>query len=429
MSKKFTIEEVRKIFQDKGCVLKEDKYINNRTPMDYICSCGDNDKITLHNLKSGQKCKRCAIEKRKSKLKFSYEYVYNYFKEYDCELLEKCYKNSHTKMKYRCSCGNISQIMFSSFQQGQRCRKCSGKEKLSYEYVYNYFKRHNCQLLEDKYINCHEKMKYICECGNKSEISFSSFKQGHRCFKCSRKKLAKKFRYSIEYVREVFKENGCILISTEYENVNSKLKFICSCGNIATCSFRKFREGQRCFDCGEKKKKKRMRHSYEYVKEYFEKKGCILTSKEYIKGDEPLDYICSCGNKSKITFYSLHNGSKCNKCGVERTKGEKSVHWNPNLTDEDRISRRHIPGYQDWVNSIFVKDNYTCHKCSQHGGDLNAHHIYNYSTHKLLRTDKNNGLTLCKDCHTEFHSKYSNKNNNLFQLCQFLGNYDLITCI
>lgn len=53
-----------------------------------------------------------------------YEEVYNYFKECGCLLLEDTYINGRTKMKYRCSCGNIAEICYDKFQQKRRCRVC-----------------------------------------------------------------------------------------------------------------------------------------------------------------------------------------------------------------------------------------------------------------------------------------------------------------
>jgi len=77
--------------------------------------------------------------------KITYEYVNNYFKENNCELLEKEYKNAHYKMKYKCNCENISKIRFNNFKQGQRCSKCGvkrmiEKQKHSFEDIRNYFK-------------------------------------------------------------------------------------------------------------------------------------------------------------------------------------------------------------------------------------------------------------------------------------------------
>jgi hypothetical protein len=62
------------------------------------------------------------------KQKHSYDYVYQYFIDNNCLLLESEYINANTLMKYQCSCGNISKIRFCNFMQGQRCKVC-GKEK------------------------------------------------------------------------------------------------------------------------------------------------------------------------------------------------------------------------------------------------------------------------------------------------------------
>ena len=42
-------------------------------------------------------------------------------------------------------------------------------------------------------------------------------------------------------------------------------------------------------------------------------------------------------------------------------------------------------------------------------------------TYKEGRTDINNGITLCVDCHKKFHEKYGNKNNDLNQIKEFLN--------
>jgi len=135
------------------------------------------------------------------------EYIRGYFEEQGCEMLEEEYKNNRTKMKYICSCGSISQISFDNFKKGHRCMKCGGNENFTLEYVYNCFKDEGCELLEKKYINRHELMKYKCICGNIDKISLANFKQGKRCRSCGIVKLSGDNHYLWIKDRKIFKEN------------------------------------------------------------------------------------------------------------------------------------------------------------------------------------------------------------------------------
>lgn len=105
-------------------------------------------------------------------------------------------------MKYLCKCGNTSEIRFSDFKNNVRCMKCSGNINQTYESVQDYFKEQKCELLEDEYINIETKMKYKCSCGNKSEITFHSFQDGHRCKICAsiKRKNTVFERYGVEYI-------------------------------------------------------------------------------------------------------------------------------------------------------------------------------------------------------------------------------------
>ena len=56
------------------------------------------------------------------------------------------------------------------------------------------------------------------------------------------------------------------------------------------------------------------------------------------------------------------------------------------------------------------------------GGNLQAHHINNFSDFPELRTSIENGITLSNKAHIEFHKKYGKKNNTEKQLLEFLKN-------
>lgn len=62
--------------------------------------------------------------------------------------------------------------------------------------------------------------------------------------------------------------------------------------------------------------------------------------------------------------------------------------------------------YKGWRNAVYERDNYTCQMCGKpSNGDIQAHHIYPWSTHPELRFDTNNGITLCEVCHLSIKGK------------------------
>lgn len=59
----------------------------------------------------------------------------------------------------------------------------------------------------------------------------------------------KRKRYKYNDVFAFFKQKGCLLLSKIYKNSKQKLKYKCSCGNIALIVFPNFKRGKRCFNC------------------------------------------------------------------------------------------------------------------------------------------------------------------------------------
>ncbi|PRT35304.1 helix-turn-helix domain-containing protein [Bacillus wiedmannii] len=88
------------------------------------------------------------------------------------------------------------------------------------------------------------------------------------------------------------------------------------------------------------------------------------------------------------------------------------------LSELERVSRRLIVGYGNWVESVKERDNYTCTVCSSNK-EIVAHHLNSYDVFEEERTDLENGLTLCNKCHLDFHSEYGFGNNTKQQFYEW----------
>lgn len=119
----------------------------------------------------------------------------------------------------------------------------------------------------------------------------------------------------------------------------------------------------------------------------------------------------------------VYCSNKCQDIGWSRYfSGVNSPIRDNSITDEERLARRKYPDYYKWRNSVYEKDNYSCKCCGDNkGGNLNAHHIFNYSEHQELQLDIDNGVTLCNICHKKFHDKYGYTENNDKQINEFLN--------
>lgn len=151
-----------------------------------------------------------------------------------------------------------------------------------------------------------------------------------------------------------------------------------------------------------------------------------------IVDDFTCECVCLCGNHKIIKNIVLISG-RTKSCGCSQ-KEKVKVHikklnkaqtkenhpmWKGGISGERQLSMQSIE-YKTFRNDVFKRDRWRCIRCGHTGSGLNAHHILPYAEYKELRTDVNNGITFCKDCHTEFHKIYGRKNIGQLQIDEYL---------
>jgi len=115
-------------------------------------------------------------------------------------------------------------------------------------------------------------------------------------------------KYTYEEVKAAFENEGYELLSNNYVNCKSKLKYRCPCGHIYNVSFDGWMKGRRCYFC-----RANIKLTTKYVKEVLNEEGYELLS-EYKNSCTKFKYKCPMGHIGYIKWDHWRDGHRCSVC-------------------------------------------------------------------------------------------------------------------
>ena len=153
---------------------------------------------------------------------------------------------------------------------------------------------------------------------------------------------------------------------------------------------------------------------FDYIIENNKEKGSWNKGKhpEYMQKENHWAYGTKFSDEYRRKLSNAHKGKQAK---------ENNPAWKGGVTSESKLIRSSAE-YKIWKNAVFSKDNFTCQKTGIRGGDLVAHHIHNFADFPELRLAIDNGITLSKKAHRQFHEIYGFGKNTKEQLLEFLNN-------
>ncbi|NLE06200.1 MAG: HNH endonuclease, partial [Crenarchaeota archaeon] len=234
---------------------------------------------------------------------------------------------------------------------------------------------------------------------------------------------------------ELFNQKNVKPLVDTYVNEKELLPFLCLVHNIEVKKSiaRLKRINIICQECMNEYRRNLYQEDESVVFSEFKKHNLIILDNEkYVNSKTPIKCICEYHPDivQEIAYYNLKfSYGRCRLCIVEGRRGENNPNWKGGITSENHKNRA-SEEYIEWRNKVYERDNYTCQCCGDStGGNLQAHHIENFSTNEELRFDINNGITLCDLCHNpnkhgSFHNIYGTYNNNKNQLVEYINKYN-----
>lgn len=94
--------------------------------------------------------------------------------------------------------------------------------------------------------------------------------------------------------------------------------------------------------------------------------------------------------------------------------GSVNNNWKGGVTPTNEKIRKSNE-YKVWRGHVFNRDNYTCQKCGNRGGELHADHELPFALYPDLRFEVLNGQTLCVSCHRKTDT-YGRKSLETYKL-------------
>ena len=136
------------------------------------------------------------------------------------------------KMKHNV-CGYIYDVRPSNFLSGKRCPQCN-HPTYNIEIAKTKAKKLNMTILETEYKGVFDKMRFVCDIHpelGEQLTTMTGINQGHNCCpKCRYNKTSKSQtqKISIDDIKKEFADRNLLLLSEDYINCKSPLKYICN---------------------------------------------------------------------------------------------------------------------------------------------------------------------------------------------------------
>lgn len=130
-------------------------------------------------------------------------------------------------------------------------------------------------------------------------------------------------KWDTESCKEFIEENNIdVELLSEYIDMNTKMDFRCSCGDVFSASWHEFNNKKfpkrQCNKCGRHKGKAvRQKITCETIRVYLKENGytCKLISDKYINCDSKLEFECECGNHFFASWSNIKKMSGlCKEC-------------------------------------------------------------------------------------------------------------------
>lgn len=193
----------------------------------------------------------------------------------------------------------------------------TSQKKLQISEIEKELESQGYQMVANSYDPKSYKIDCVCPNNHITRVRYHSWKKNiNKCTLCPKKVPIIQKNITIEKLRDIFKDAGCTLLSTEYNGYDEPLNYICPIGHNTRMSFHVWKNNKyKCRECAKEGSREKLGLSFEFVKNEFEKRGYKLLSTEYKNKISKLSFECNEGHQGSMSFDSFYYANNiCIEC-------------------------------------------------------------------------------------------------------------------
>ncbi len=181
----FTIDDMQRAARKRGGLCLSDRLLNGgHSLLKWRCAKGHVWNTKAANVRSGHWCPKCAIIRGADLRRTPISEMQELARAKGGVCLSKKYKNSKTKLKWKCDKGHIWMTYPPDIKEGHWCQVCGGSSRKNIKDMQLLAKKKGGICLSTQYVNTKSKLKWQCRKGHIWETPAGNVMSGTWCPYC-----------------------------------------------------------------------------------------------------------------------------------------------------------------------------------------------------------------------------------------------------
>jgi len=284
-------------------------YVNSDTPLRWQCAAGHQWRAVPASIRKGSWCPACAGVKRGT-----IQEMRKIAGSRGGACLSEGYRNTDTKLSWRCSAGHEWSAAPTHIKKGHWCPWCARVARLTLEEMRRIAAATLGQLLSTECFGSSIPLRWRCAVGHEWDARPASIKSGTWCPSCARNR-----KLELEEMREIARHRGGKCLSTTYKNGRTPLWWECERGHRWKARPARVKSGTRrkgtwCLECYNSKRVFLPKQSIQAMRELASTRGGKCLSTEYVGSKNSLTWQCAYEHRWEAAPSRIVQGSWCPVC-------------------------------------------------------------------------------------------------------------------